>query len=186
MNQTLVSNIKSHRLFSSIWPDLNNAVTWMVSSLPPIFFQTIKNRFKRTSCKWNQHHSQIPHFSNSPLRSKYFINWITMTRISGKHSTWHMEPLDNSFDRIRSHQQCIPWSPWLGIELSTTECRVIIIPLRYWSISLTSSAKLIYHGKCTVYTPVRPNRFGAAVQWFRMSHAVSTGFSGHGNLIYNI
>ena len=30
-----------------------------------------------------------------------------------------------------------------------------------------------------------PNKFETAVQWFRMSHAVFVGFSGHSNSIYN-
>ena len=31
---------------------------------------------------------------------------------------------------------------------------------------------------------IRPNKVETAVQWFRMSHAVRTGFSGHCNSIY--
>ena len=36
---------------------------------------------------------------------------------------WHTETLDNCFDLIRSHQQCIPWSLPLEIEPATTDCR---------------------------------------------------------------
>ena len=37
------------------------------------------------------------------------INWITMTRKSGKHCVRHTEALNSCFDLIWSHQQCLPF-----------------------------------------------------------------------------
>ena len=38
----------------------------------------------------------------------------------------------------------------------------------------------------TVYTSDKPNKVETAVQFFRMSHAVFTGFSDHSNSVYII
>ena len=50
--------------------------------------------------------------------NKWTVNWITMIRKSGKTYSGHTETLDSCFDFIRSHQQWIPWSPPLEIELT--------------------------------------------------------------------
>ena len=46
-----------------------------------------------------------------------------MTRKSGKHLHATYGAVNSSFDLIRSHQQCTPWSPSLEIEPTTTVCR---------------------------------------------------------------
>ena len=61
---------------------------------------------------------------------------------------WHTEILDSCFDLIRSHQWCLPWSSPLEIEPATTDCRAETLPLRYWSTSHTSDAKLISDDNC--------------------------------------
>ena len=43
----------------------------------------------------------------------------------------HTETLDSWFDLIRSHQQCILWSPPLEIELVTTDCRAETLQLSH-------------------------------------------------------
>ena len=74
------------------------------------------------------------------LKYVYFvINWITLTRKSSEHCVWYSETLDNCFDFISSHQQCISWSPPLEIEPVTTECRAETLPLSsiikgFWTI----------------------------------------------------
>ena len=61
----------------------------------------------------------------------YLVNWITITRKSGKHLRM-TETVDSCFDLIRSHQQCIPWSPPLEIEPATKDT----VPKLYnWAIS---------------------------------------------------
>ena len=55
----------------------------------------------------------------------------------------HTETQDRCFDLIRSHQQCIPWSPPLEIEPTTTDCRAETLQLSH-----TSDAKLTSHGNC--------------------------------------
>ena len=54
-------------------------------------------------------------------------------KIQSKHCAQHREPLDSYFDLIRSHQQCIPWSPPLEIKPAITECRAETLPLSYRS-----------------------------------------------------
>ena len=41
-----------------------------------------------------------------------------MTRKSGKCYVGHTEPLDCCFELIKSHQQCIPWSPYWRFDMS--------------------------------------------------------------------
>ena len=53
----------------------------------------------------------------------FFFYWITMTRKFGKHLHVSNGTLNSCFDIIRSHQQCILWSPPLEIEPTTTEFR---------------------------------------------------------------
>ena len=67
------------------------------------------------------------------------MNWITMTTKSGKH--FRTETLDSSFDHIRSHQQCIQWSPLLEIEPATTGC---------WAKTLLLSQESISNRSCRV------------------------------------
>ena len=86
------------------------------------------------------------HTSNAKLTC---INCITMTRKSGNHCVRHTEPLNNCFNLIKFHQQCIVWSPPLKVEPATTECRPRTLPLSYWSTWHTSNAKLTSHGNCT-------------------------------------
>ena len=73
-----------------------------------------------------------------------------MTRKSGKHYVRPMEPLDNCFDLIRSHEQCILLSTPLEIEPATIECRAKTLPLSHWSTTLTGNAKLTTHGKFAI------------------------------------
>ena len=73
---------------------------------------------------------------------------------------WHTVTLDSGFDLIRSHQQCIPWSPPLEIEPATTECRAETLMV-WWD--LIRSKQLSSVSVC---------------------HAqVFAGFSGHANSI---
>ena len=60
----------------------------------------------------------------------------------------HTETLDSCFNLIRSHQQCIPWSPPLEIEAATTDCRAESLLLSHESILHTSDAKLTSHCNC--------------------------------------
>ena len=69
------------------------------------------------------------------------------------HYVLHMKPLNSCFDLIRSHQQCIQWSPSLEFEPVTTECRAENLSLSHWSTSLTSHPKLTSHGKCATTLP---------------------------------
>ena len=84
----------------------------------------------------------------SRVTNNNFINWITMTRKTGKHLRAIHGTIGLLFRPFRSHQQCIPWSPPLEIELETRECRAETLPLSYWSKSHTVDAKLTNHGKC--------------------------------------
>ena len=79
--------------------------------------------------------------TTSDKNGSSIISWIAMTRKSGKHCVWHMEPLDSCFDFIRSHRQNVPWSPPLKIEPATTECWAKTLLLSYWSTPHTSDAK---------------------------------------------
>ena len=68
--------------------------------------------------------------------------------------TQHTETLDDScFDLIRSHQQCISWSPLLKIKPATIECRAETLPLNHQSTFHTSDAKLTSHGNCAANKP---------------------------------
>ena len=62
------------------------------------------------------------HFS---FLSRGIILWIELPWPEDPATTYarHAETLDSYFDLIRSHQQCIPWSPPLEIEPATTDCR---------------------------------------------------------------
>ena len=44
---------------------------------------------------------------------------------------WYTETVDSCFDLIRSHQQCIRWSPLMEIEPATTKCRAETQPLSH-------------------------------------------------------
>ena len=83
----------------------------------------------------------------------YIINWMTMTKKSGKHSMWHTEPQGSCFDLIKSYQQHILCTPPLEIEPVTTEYRAKTLPLSYWFTLHTSNAKLTTHGKCAAIKP---------------------------------
>ena len=52
-----------------------------------------------------------------------YFYWITMTRKFSKHLHATYRTLKSCFDLTRSQQHCIPWSPPLEIEPTTTECR---------------------------------------------------------------
>ena len=56
---------------------------------------------------------------------------------------------------------------------------------RAMSLSISDYIALQWGSSCYKLL-MRPNKVETAVQWFRMSHAVFDGFSGHGNSIYNI
>ena len=91
----------------------------------------------------------------------YSLSWIELPRPENPANTcmWHTETLDSCFDLIRSHQQCILWSPPLEIQAATTECRAKTLPLSHsphrtqvmpnqlvmviaWPINLNVSCKL--------------------------------------------
>ena len=57
--------------------------------------------------------------------SKGIILWIELPWSENLLNTYtrHTEGLASCFDLIRSHQQCIPWSPPLDNEPATTDCR---------------------------------------------------------------
>ena len=72
-----------------------------------------------------------------------------MTKSELNTDTRHTETHDNSFDLLRSQQQCIPWSPPLETEPVTTDCRAESIQLsrspyrtQVTSIDLNVSCKL--------------------------------------------
>ena len=52
--------------------------------------------------------------------------WIELTWSENPANAYarHTETLKNSFDLIRSHQQCIPWSPPLEIDQAIRDCNV--------------------------------------------------------------
>ena len=74
-----------------------------------------------------------------------------MTKKSGEHSAQHTEPLDSCFDLI-----IITVIFPLEIGSATTEWRAETIPLRYWSTSHTSDARLTTDGKCAANQPDVP------------------------------
>ena len=51
--------------------------------------------------------------------------WIELPWPENPANTYarHTETLDSCFDLIRSHQECIPWSPPLEVKPATTDCR---------------------------------------------------------------
>ena len=59
------------------------------------------------------------------------MNWIPITRISGKLFMRHTERLDSFSDLLISHQQCIPWYPRYNIYIA------IVSILPYGCITLT-------------------------------------------------
>ena len=67
-------------------------------------------------------------------RRNYIVNLIT---ISGEH----IETLDSCFDLIRSHQQCISWSPPLEIEPTTAEYKAETLPLGHQPTPHANDAK---------------------------------------------
>ena len=67
---------------------------------------------------------------------------------SANSYAWHMKTLNSCFNLIRSHQQCIPWSPSLEIEPVITDCRAETLQLNQLSISHTSYAKLTSKNRC--------------------------------------
>ena len=68
--------------------------------------------------------------------------WIEIPRPKNQANTYvrHTEKLASCFDLIRSHQQCIPWSPPLEIESATTDCRAKTLQLGHRYISHTKNA----------------------------------------------
>ena len=77
-----------------------------------------------------------------------FILWIELPRPENPVNTYsrYMEIRDSCFDLIRSHQQCILWSPPQEIEPATTDCRAKTLWLSHPAISYTSDAKITSHG----------------------------------------
>ena len=71
------------------------------------------------------------------------ILWIELPWPENLANTYaqHRETLDCYFDLIRSHQQCIPWSPPLEIELATINYRAETLQLSQLIISPTRDAK---------------------------------------------
>ena len=67
------------------------------------------------------------------------INWITMTRKSGRNYVWHTETLDCCFDLIMSCQLRTLWPATLEIKLATIECRTKTLSLSDWSKSISHS-----------------------------------------------
>ena len=53
----------------------------------------------------------------------YIFIGITMTRKCGTHLRATYGTLNSCFDLNRTHQQCIPWSPPVEFEPTTTVCR---------------------------------------------------------------
>ena len=60
---------------------------------------------------------------NYEWRNWYIKLEITVTRKSGTHLHVTYGALNSCFDLIRSHQQCIPWSPPLEIKATNAVCR---------------------------------------------------------------
>ena len=107
--------------------------------------------------------SKTVFFKSTFFLCKRIISWIELPWPENPANTYarHTETLDSCFDLIRSHQQCILWSPPLEIKPATTDFRAETLQLSYQYLSHTSDAKLTRHGNCA-------------------------GFSGHGNSIHNI
>ena len=62
--------------------------------------------------------------------SRGIILWIELPQLENPANTCvrHTETLDSCFDLIRSHQQCILWSPPMENKPVTTECRAKTLP----------------------------------------------------------
>ena len=101
-----------------------------------------------------------------------FLLWIELLWPENPANTYarHTGTLDSSFDLIRSHQQCIPWSPPQEIEPATTDCRAETLQLSQQSTSHTSDAKFVLQWWRSRYTLLmRPDKVETPVQCFRMS-----------------
>ena len=103
--------------------------------------------FSRYYWKQNQTNKTFYHHF---IHHEFIILWIELPWQENLANTcaWHTETLDTHLDLIRSHQQCILWSPPLEIEPVTTEYRAETLPLSYQSTSYTSDAKLTSYGNC--------------------------------------
>ena len=64
---------------------------------------------------------------------KGIILWIKLPWHENPANTYarHTETLDSCFNLIRSHQQCIPWSPPLEIKPATTDCSAETLQLSH-------------------------------------------------------
>ena len=71
--------------------------------------------------------------------------WIKLPWLENLVNTYarHTETLDSSFDLIRSHQQCMPWSPPLQIEPATTEPVVLSYDTTYNTCRIHTDAIMI-------------------------------------------
>ena len=83
--------------------------------------------------------------------SRGIILWIELPWPESPANTYarHKVTLDNCFDLIRSHQQWIPWSLPLEIELTTTDCTTETLQLSHQFISHPKGTKSTIHGNCT-------------------------------------
>ena len=61
--------------------------------------------------------------------SRYLIFYSMFSENPLNTYARHPETLDSGFDLIRSHQECIPWSPPLDIEPATTDGRAETLQL---------------------------------------------------------
>ena len=128
-----------------------------------------------------------PEFALHSLSNYHFINilfyifflnrgiilWLELIWSENPENTYvqHTETLDSCFDLIRSHQQCITWSPPLEIEPATTDSRAEIPQLSHQFISHTSDPKLTSHGNCS-----------GQLTWMRLASYIRTLYKGHGHL----
>ena len=81
--------------------------------------------------------------------------WIELPWPENPANTYarRTETLNNCFDLIRSHQQCISWSPPRWIGPATTDCRADTLQQSQQSISHTSDVKLSSRGNCAANQP---------------------------------
>ena len=77
-----------------------------------IFWDVILFRFNWSFFGWNEKIYHLINISLCSLLLYIYFYWITMTRKSGKHLHG---TLKSCFDLIRSHHQCMPWSPPLVV-----------------------------------------------------------------------
>ena len=82
----------------------------------------------------------------------YLISWLTMTRKPGKYCMRYTGTLDSCFDPIRSHQQCIPWSPPLEIEPATTDPK-----LYHWATGPHRTEALLNQPVMVNVRPTKPD-----------------------------